>query len=218
LPNQCGRWVSNSATSPVVRTRSWSPSTRRSRPSRTYSHWYPSCERGSGSRSVGPAGRTRLSACSPPGLRVSGMTVMPLWMIGWGCTRGPVPAGAPTSSSSGIWWALARGNSSSRPGLRCPDSSRDRVLTGIPVVSDRAVRVAPLRRRSSRSRGPTAASTASNSSLIRSPCPRFALFAKIFARASWAGAGWWRRWSRGHRATTSDSTTRGMDDGHPVLG
>jgi len=35
LPNQCGVWVSNSATSPAVRVRSCSPSSRRRRPDRT---------------------------------------------------------------------------------------------------------------------------------------------------------------------------------------
>jgi hypothetical protein len=74
--------------------------------------------------------------------------------------------------------ARARGSSSPRPGWRCPDSSRDRVLTGIPVVSDRAVRVAPLRRRNSRSRGPTAASTAPNSSLMHPTVPAVLQFSQ----------------------------------------
>ena len=46
--------------------------------------------------------------------------------------RGSPTSGAPTSSSSGTWWAWAIGRSSSRLGLRWPDSSRDSVLLEMP--------------------------------------------------------------------------------------
>lgn len=69
--------------------------------------------------------------------------------------------GAPTSSSSGTSWARAIGSRSSRLGLRSPDSSRDSVLTEIPVASDRPASVAPRSLRMRRSLGPTSASTSS---------------------------------------------------------
>src|SRR5919199_6185763 len=98
----------------------------------------------------------------PPGRRVSGTTVRPCAGVrGRRCTRGSPVSGAPTSSSSGTWWARASGSSSSSVGRRCPDSSRDSVLTEVPVSSDSCVRVSPRRWRSARSRGPTAVSTAS---------------------------------------------------------
>ena len=74
--------------------------------------------------------------------------------------RGSPTSGAPTSSSSGTWWASASGRSSSRLGFRCPLSSRDSVLFEIPVVAASAVRVTPRCVRSRLSRGPTSARTA----------------------------------------------------------
>ena len=53
------------------------------------------------------------------------------------------------------------GSSSSRLGLRRPDSSRDSVLTEMPVASDSPASVAPRSLRIRRSRGPTSASTSS---------------------------------------------------------
>ena len=47
LPNQCGTWVSNSAASPTLNTRSWRPRTSRIRPDSTYSHSNPSSPVGS---------------------------------------------------------------------------------------------------------------------------------------------------------------------------
>src|SRR4051812_15752090 len=52
------------------------------------------------------------------------------------------------------------GSSSSRLGLRCPDSSRDRVLLEIPVAAASSVSVTLRRARTRRSRGPTSASAA----------------------------------------------------------
>src|SRR5262249_19736877 len=75
-------------------------------------------------------------------------------------TRGS-GVGTPASSSSGTWYARARARSSSRVGLRPPDSSRDSVLTEMPVSSEISASVAPRCRRSARKRGPTASSTGS---------------------------------------------------------
>ncbi len=82
-------------------------------------------------------------AWRPPACRVSGITTRPLRSWGTNWTRGSPTSGAPTSSSSGTWWASAIGSSSSRLGLRCPDSSRDSVLFEIPVASDSSVSVTP---------------------------------------------------------------------------
>ena len=98
-----------------------------------------------------------LNACSPPGLLLSGTIVWPPRVTGRPCTRGSSVCGAPTSSSNGTRCAAARGSSSSRVGLRPPDSSRDSVLTEMPVRSDSAARVRPPSWRRARSRGPTAA-------------------------------------------------------------
>src|SRR3954447_21535844 len=101
----------------------------------------------------------------PPGRRVSGTTVRPCVAVrGRRCTRGSPVSGAPPSSSRGTWWARASGSSSSRVGRRCPDSSRDSVLTEIPVPADSWARVVPRCRRNAFSRGPTAASTPSRGS------------------------------------------------------
>src|SRR5690349_11858523 len=100
----------------------------------------------------------------PPGRRVSGTTVVP-WCDARGrrCTRGSPVGGASTSSSSGTWCARASGSSSSRVGLRSPDSSRDSVLTEMPVAADSWVSVSPRCWRSVRSRGPMPVSTSSKS-------------------------------------------------------
>ena len=121
----------------------------------------PRASAGSGSR---PRRRRRcscLNACSPPGRRVSGRIVRPSAHASARVrTRGSPVGGAPTSSSSGTWWARASGSSSSRVGSRRPDSSRDSVLTEMPVVLGQlGQRRRPARCRSARSRGPTAAST-----------------------------------------------------------
>src|SRR6185312_16339950 len=86
------------------------------------------------------------------------MSVRPFRCNGRARTRGSPGGGAPTSSSSGTWCARASASSSSRVGLRPPDSSRDSVLTETPVVSESA---APRCWRIERSRGPTASSTGS---------------------------------------------------------
>ena len=100
-----------------------------------------------------------LYACSPSERRVSGSSVIPQRWSGFGRTRGSPVSGASTSSSSATWCARASGSSSSRVGLRPPDSSRDSVLTEMPVVSESCARVVPRSRRSARSLGPTASST-----------------------------------------------------------
>src|SRR4029077_18159136 len=95
-----------------------------------------------------------------------GMSVRPFRCTGRARTRGSPGGGAPTSSSSGTWCARASASSSSRVGLRPPDSSRDSVLTETPVVSESSASVAPRRWRMVRSRGPTASSTGSWSILL----------------------------------------------------
>src|SRR5689334_18401075 len=97
----------------------------------------------------------------PPGRWESGISVRPFRRTGRARTRGSPGGGAPTSSSSGTWCARASASSSSRVGLRPPDSSRDSVLTEMPVVSASSASVAPRRWRIERSRGPTASSTGS---------------------------------------------------------
>src|SRR6185437_11078795 len=97
----------------------------------------------------------------PPGRWDSGMSVRPFRRTGRARTRGSPGGGAPTSSSSGTWCARASASSSSRVGLRPPDSSRDSVLTEMPVVSASSASVAPRCWRIERSRGPTASSTGS---------------------------------------------------------
>src|SRR5262245_54345585 len=112
-----------------------------------------------------------LYAWMPPARGVSGSMVIPSLVTGRGRTRGSPVSGAPASWSSVTPCALASGSSSSRVGLRSPDSSRDRVLTEIPVAADRLARVVSRRRRSARSRGPTAPSVASKSLSIRTILP-----------------------------------------------
>src|SRR6266487_5522874 len=102
----------------------------------------------------------------PPGRWESGTSVRPFRRTGRARTRGSPGGGAPTSSSSGTWCARASASSSSRVGLRPPDSSRDSVLTEMPVVSDSSASVAPRRWRMERSLGPTASSTGSWSILL----------------------------------------------------
>src|SRR5258705_8318701 len=102
----------------------------------------------------------------PPGRWDSGMSVRPFLITGRAWTRGSPGGGAPTSSSSGTWCARASGSSSSRVGLRPPDSSRDSVLTEMPVVSESSASVAPRRWRIERSRGPTASSAGSWSMVL----------------------------------------------------
>src|SRR6476661_7180092 len=97
----------------------------------------------------------------PPGRWDSGMSVRPFRRTGRARTRGSPTAGESTRSSSGTWCARASASSSSRVGLRPPDSSRDSVLTEMPVASESSASVAPLRWRIERSRGPTASSTGS---------------------------------------------------------
>src|SRR6185437_15457529 len=84
--------------------------------------------------------------------------------------RGSPVGGAPASSSSVTPCARASGSSSSRVGRRSPDSSRDRVLTEMPVVPDRSARVVSRCWRSARSRGPTAASAWSRSPSMPTVC------------------------------------------------
>src|SRR5918995_5373835 len=72
-------------------------------------------------------------------------------------------SGASTSSSSATRCARASGRRSSRVGLRCPDSSRESVLTEMPVSSARSVSVASRSSLSWRNRGPTPRSTPSSS-------------------------------------------------------
>src|SRR6266700_2482195 len=91
----------------------------------------------------------------PPGRWESGMSVRPFRRTGRARTRGSPGGGAPTSSSSGTWCARASASSSSRVGRRPPDSSRDSVLTEMPVVSESSASVSPRRWRIERSRGPT---------------------------------------------------------------
>src|SRR6516225_6989794 len=97
----------------------------------------------------------------PPGRWDSGISVRPFRCTGRARTRGSPGAGARTSSSSGTWCARASASSSSRVGLRPPDSSRDSVLTEMPVTSESSASVVPRRWRRQRSRGPTASSTGS---------------------------------------------------------
>src|SRR6266704_4820890 len=97
----------------------------------------------------------------PPGRWESGTSVRAFRRTGRARTRGSPGGGAPTSSSSGTWCARASASSSSRVGLRPPDSSRDSVLTEMPVVSESSASVSPRRWRIERSRGPTASSTGS---------------------------------------------------------
>src|SRR4051812_39560010 len=100
----------------------------------------------------------------PPGRRVSGTTVVPWCAVrGRRCTRGSPVGGASTSSSSATWCARASGSSSSSVGRRSPDSSRDSVLTEMPVVADSWASVSPRCWRSVRSRGPIPVSTSSKS-------------------------------------------------------
>src|SRR6266568_2421321 len=89
------------------------------------------------------------------------MRMRPLRRTGRARIRGSPGGGIPVSSSSGTWYARASDSSSSRVGLRSPDSSRDRVLTEMPVTSERPASVVPRCWRKARSRGPTAASTGS---------------------------------------------------------
>src|SRR6478736_4747090 len=126
-----------------------------------------SSDLGSGGRPV----TTSLYACNPPGRRLSGITVMSWKRNGRRCTRGSPAGGAPTSSSTGTPCARASSSSSSSVGRRWPLSSRDSVLTEIPVARDSAASVTSRRRRSSRSRGPTAASTWPRSSSITDSLP-----------------------------------------------
>src|SRR6478609_6568852 len=111
---------------------------------------------------------TILKDCRPPGRRVSEMKVRPCRTTGLERIRGSPVSGASTSSSRATRWARASGSSSSRVGLRWPDSSRDRVLTEMPVSSARSPSVASRSSRSWRSRGPTPRST--DSSSIRTVC------------------------------------------------
>ncbi len=97
---------------------------------------------------------------------MSGMNVWPCRVKGRGWMRGSPVAGAPTSSSSGTPYAFASGSSSSRVGLRCPDSRRDRVLSEMPVSSASWASVVSRAWRSERSRGPTAVRTSWSSAMV----------------------------------------------------
>src|SRR3954470_647549 len=108
--------------------------------------------------------------------------------------RGSPVAGAPTSSSSGTWCTRARGSSSSSVGRRCPDPSRDRVLTEMPVVAESPASVASRSSRSARSRGPTPARTSPSAFF-------FAISATILAMFS----------SRGRQSTAGIGTRNGAD-------
>ncbi len=97
---------------------------------------------------------------------MSGTNVAP-WRVNDGIrTRGSPVGGASTSSSSATPKARASGSSSSRVGLRPPDSSRDSVESEIPVDSARSVRVMLRAVRSARSREPTPSSTVVKSSTL----------------------------------------------------
>src|SRR5215469_8162222 len=85
--------------------------------------------------------------------------------------RGSPVNGAPTSSSRVTPCVLASGSSSSSVGRRSPDSSRDRVLTEVPVAADRSAKVISRSRRSARNRGPTAPSICSRPSSMSSTLP-----------------------------------------------
>src|SRR6266699_1949294 len=89
------------------------------------------------------------------------MSVRPFRRTGRARTRGSPWGGAPTSSSSGTWCARASASSSPRVGRRPTYSSRDSVITEMPVVSESSASVSPRRWRIERSRGPTASSTGS---------------------------------------------------------
>ncbi len=72
-----------------------------------------------------------LYACTPPGRRVSGYIVRPCRRTAVGRSRGSSVAGPWMSSSTGTSCARASRSSSSSEGRRCPDSSRESVLTEI---------------------------------------------------------------------------------------
>ena len=107
---------------------------------------------------------------------------MPWRVTGRERTRGSPVSGASTRSSSETRCAFASASSSSSVGLRPPDSSRDRVLTEIPVSAERSARVASRSRRSWRSRGPTRCRAAARSSSVTMPA-QFASTATMFVNA-----------------------------------
>src|SRR5215208_1665861 len=106
----------------------------------------------------------------PPARRVSGSMVIPLPLTGRRWMRGSPVGGASTSSSSVTPCALASGSSSSRVGRRSPDSSRDRVLTEMPVEAERSASVVSRVLRRAFSRGPTVARAWSRSSSMPPVC------------------------------------------------
>ena len=79
-------------------------------------------------------GMTTFQTASPLDCWVRGKTRRPLRVRGLKRIRGSPTSGAPTSSSSGTWYASASGSSSSRLGFRCPLSRRDSVLFEMPVL------------------------------------------------------------------------------------
>ena len=88
-------------------------------------------------------GKICLNACSPPGRRVSGRNVIAVRTIGSARTRGSPVSGrrrARRAAPGGRGPAAAAAPGSGR---RCPDSSRDSVLTEMPVASASWARVAP---------------------------------------------------------------------------
>ena len=143
-----------------------------------------------------------MNACSPPGLRVSGMIVDAVaderaadgrggrrWRARRRARRG-APGGRGPAAAAAPGWAC-----------RCPDSSRDRVLTEIPVASDSWASVAPRCWRSARSRGPTASSTpSSRSSSFILP---FAASATMLASSAARRTRWTSRGDE-RRSTTMD--------------
>src|SRR5215216_1484609 len=138
----------------------------------------------------------------PPGRRVRGSMVMPWRVTGRRWMRGSPVGGAPTSSSRVTPWALARGSVSSRVGRRAPYSSRDRVLTEMPVAADRLARVVSRWRRRARSRGPTAPSAWSRS-------PSTPVVCQIGNTA--CGAGRWGRMVGVEVVTVTDRLRNGYD-------
>jgi hypothetical protein len=98
--------------------------------------------------------------------------------------RGSPVVGAPTSSSSGVRYACARGSSTSSVARRRPDSIRDSVLTDMPVSSASCSSVDPRSLRMARSRGPTASRMALRLSVMEQVCAfRKVLFALGLATA-----------------------------------
>ena len=167
--SQCGMRVSNSATSPG---REHEVVLAEQQPQPAGQHVQPLVALVASAARAPSAGQpggidhlVRLQPAGPPGQRRHRHAVA---LDGRGCTRGSPVGGASTSSSSGTWWARASGSSSSSVGRRWPDSSRDSVLTEMPVV---VRQLAPASRRAAAAAPAAAAPTAaSTSSQVASSC------------------------------------------------